>query len=697
MSPTHQVAATNGSARVAGESPSPREQEDHAIPLRGRNLWLMIAVLGTFLFGWQVGQRGLWSAHEGRAAQNAQGMLDSGNWLMPTLYTGEPDYDKPPLYYWMVALTTSLGGETVSPFAVRLPALVAAVVGLLLVYWLGRCFWDERAGLLAAVILATSTRYAWLARVGRVDMPLTLFCIAAMAGYWHALVFFRNSSGQRTFRINRSIWIVYFCMLLGIMVKGPIAMALMLGPILAHLWWCGCAIFPGQNGWRYTWRQLRGLPGLTLVLLTAAPWFFHAIHVTQGAYFWEFFVYHHLDRAMGTSEALKSGPFWFYVPRLITDGFPWTVLLPPMVISLWRERALLRTALRGEENDSTTANTASENLVRAKEKDSFSSVETMSAENGLASETARRADWAAPIGFLLTWIISQFVFLSLVSFKRPDYLLPVFPALALLLAGWLRDRGRRFESRLANRPARDYRRQARWLLATAWLLALASLPMLVWAIVEFRKKGIVRSIFKIDLMDRYLNDTDNFMMGHVELLLRENWPLLVIFAAVVVACVGMFHAGWHQRQNRWIVASLALPWLVGYLFQVHLLLPALDPLRDMARFAEVARAQAGPGQVIYYFDKCDPDLLFHAGRPARLVNDWEQLVALGQLNKPCYVVLRHAHLDWVKRDPRMNHWRAIADNGESVHGRHHEPRYLLTNQPRTAAGQLSPNLRPLIR
>ena len=57
-----------------------------------RSAWLpLLGVLlaGLLLYGWQGGARGIWSAHEGRAAQNAANMLSTGDWLMPRAFTGE--------------------------------------------------------------------------------------------------------------------------------------------------------------------------------------------------------------------------------------------------------------------------------------------------------------------------------------------------------------------------------------------------------------------------------------------------------------------------------------------------------------------------------------------------------------------------------------------------------------------------------
>lgn len=592
---------------------------------------ILLVCAGWLLFGWRVGHRGLWSAHEGRAAQNAQNILDTGNWVVPRLFTDDIELQKPPLYYWLVALFSAPEGQVRST-TVRAPSTYSAIVGLVLIFFLGRRMWDVETGIAAAVILATCTRYAWVARVGRIDMPLAILCLGAMMLAWKHL-----SAGENSKPVS---WWLYVLAGTGLLLKGPVAVILILLPIGTYLLVSKTKCIPFvQTGWQETWKQWRFVPGCLLACAIAAPWFIYANMQSDGAYFWRFFVYHNLDRAFGTSEALKSGPVWFYIPRLIVDSFPWCLLFGPLTLALWRKRERIRQA------------------------------SDVSAQTYL---------------FLLCWFFSHFAFFSLVSFKRADYLLPAFSPLALLIAGWLRDRFHMFEKKLAQQPVRNPRRRNRTILITAYLLAMVTAPLLIWAIIEFLKKGVVKSILKLDLVSDHLNETDRFMMYHLERLIRENWPLLGISMVVIVACLWVFHTGWHTRRNRWILAGIAGPWLVTYLFHVHVLLPPLDQLRDMARFAETIRAVVPPNRPIHYFGKFDDDLVFYAGKPARLIGDWDKLAELGQSAEPRFVVMKAEHLEWVRKDPRMANWILVADN-QLAGTQHRQPRVLLTNHSRAIA------------
>src|SRR6266581_3511009 len=99
---------------------------------------IFLLVLCAFLFFFRLGDRGLHSSHEARAAQNGQSILLNDDWLLPQLFDRQVDLQKPPLYYWLVAWLGWLNGGQVDAWAVRLPAALAALGCVLIVYELGR-------------------------------------------------------------------------------------------------------------------------------------------------------------------------------------------------------------------------------------------------------------------------------------------------------------------------------------------------------------------------------------------------------------------------------------------------------------------------------------------------------------------------------------------------------------------------------
>ncbi len=67
------------------------------------HLFILLAV-AYVLFFHHLGQRDLWSSHEARAAQDATTVLKEGQWLLPRLFDGRQELQKPPFYYWLAAL-----------------------------------------------------------------------------------------------------------------------------------------------------------------------------------------------------------------------------------------------------------------------------------------------------------------------------------------------------------------------------------------------------------------------------------------------------------------------------------------------------------------------------------------------------------------------------------------------------------------
>jgi 4-amino-4-deoxy-L-arabinose transferase-like glycosyltransferase len=322
-----------------------------------------------------------------------------GDWALPQLFDRRVEMQKPPLYYWLVAIITNLRGGPVDAWTVRLPAALAACGGVLGVYLLGAGRGRPVAGLIAGAVLATCWHYTWMARVGRIDMPLTFTVVLAVAGFSLGGLRLREKPGSAAWP-----WFLlsYLAVAAGLLLKGPIAVVL---PISVGL---GSAavealvrrstaedVEPRTGWWR--WAHAVGLWwGVPLVLFLAGPWYVLAEVQTHGDFGRVFFWYHNVERGFGGDGELTSHPWWLYGPRLLADLFPWSLLLPAAGWHFWRSGAWHR-------------------------------------------------DPSARLG--LVWLTTIFVLLSCLSFKRADYLLPAYPGAALLLGcvgerWWLTRRAR---------------------------------------------------------------------------------------------------------------------------------------------------------------------------------------------------------------------------------------------------------------
>ena len=143
---------------------------------------LLLFVLALFFTA--LGQRDLYSSHEARAAQNAQRMLDTGEWGLPVLFDGRADLQKPPAYYWAVAAVGWLNGGTVTEWVARFPAALAGLICVLLVYAFLRADGRPTAALVAALTLATANHFTGISRTARIDVPLALAVGLALVAFY---------------------------------------------------------------------------------------------------------------------------------------------------------------------------------------------------------------------------------------------------------------------------------------------------------------------------------------------------------------------------------------------------------------------------------------------------------------------------------------------------------------------------------
>src|SRR6187549_998323 len=157
----------------------------------------------AFLFFFQLGARDLVSSHEARAAQNAQRMLDTGEWGLPTLFDGQPDLQKPPGYYWLVAGVGWLNGGQVTPWVARFPAAAAALLSVLLVYTFLRREGYRTGALVAAGVLATTNHFVAIGRTARIDVPLTCaVAVALLSFYWGTKTAGINPAARKHFLLS---------------------------------------------------------------------------------------------------------------------------------------------------------------------------------------------------------------------------------------------------------------------------------------------------------------------------------------------------------------------------------------------------------------------------------------------------------------------------------------------------------------
>ena len=331
----------------------------------------LILVFTAALFLIRLGHRELYSSHEARAAQNAQRMLDTGEWGLPVLLDGQADLQKPPGFYWLVAAVGWLNGGTITPWSARLPAAVAGLATVLMVF----AFLRHRpvAAAVAALALASAAHFTGISRTARIDVPLTCAVTASLLAFWRGCDVAKPRAARFGWHLFSAV-----CAAAAVMLKGPIGLAL-IGPVAI------AALLvrersPSARTWALPLSSL--VLGPLVVAALAVPWFVWANRATDGEFVKVFFWHHNVARFAGTSPTLASHPWWYYAPRFAADFLPWT---PAFVL--------------------------------------------------LTAWSMRSGRWRADplLRFGLVWFAVMVGILSTAQFKRADYLLPAYPGAAIAL------------------------------------------------------------------------------------------------------------------------------------------------------------------------------------------------------------------------------------------------------------------------
>jgi 4-amino-4-deoxy-L-arabinose transferase len=264
--------------------------------------WLFVLLI-AIAFAFQ-GTRGIWEPDEGRYAAAALNMLDSGDWLVPTLDGERPHLTKPPITYWAIAASVGLLGR--NEWAVRLPGALAFVGTGLLLLGLGRRLCNAKPWL-PVVVWSLSLAPVTAANIVSTDALLVLFETAAMFAFveWWT----RDASERRRWAV--AMWIAWG---LAFMTKGPPGL-LPLGAMIAFL-----AIHDRS--------RLRGLfpvAGLVAFSVVAFTWF--AIIVARDpdrlGYFLGYEVYGRVFTSVHRRNAEWYGAFEIYLPVLLVGALPW--------------------------------------------------------------------------------------------------------------------------------------------------------------------------------------------------------------------------------------------------------------------------------------------------------------------------------------------------------------------------------------
>ncbi len=287
--------------------------------------YLAILVVLVTLFA-RLGELPFRDPDEGRNAEVAREMHQSGSWLVPT-YDGLTYLDKPAFFFKTVALSFSLFGE--SEMTARLPSVFFASLLLVMLFVFCRREYPEReTAALAVIITATSPLFIALARHVIFDMTLAFFVSAAIFCAYLA----ESSTGK-----IRANWYLLGAAAAGFatLVKGPVGFLI---PLLVVVIF---NLTEGRTGWaRRSFAPLNILVFFAIVL----PWFV-GLSMERPDFPYYGLVEESFHRFTTTSFQ-RGGPFYYYGFVLLGGLFAWSFLLPEAAARTWQYRSRLAPADR---------------------------------------------------------------------------------------------------------------------------------------------------------------------------------------------------------------------------------------------------------------------------------------------------------------------------------------------------------------
>lgn len=358
---------------------------------------------------------------ESRFAQASKQMLETGDYIMIRYQDGMRN-KKPAGIHWLQAGSTALfsSPEAKQIWSYRIPSFIGGAFATCFVFWAGIPLIGRRAAFLGALLFGTGILLASEAHISKTDGVLVALTTLGIG----ALVHLRQSEQHRK-RLSILFW---FAMGAGFLIKGPVTPMVVFLALVCHSLWrrhglkwpmvlnAGlilifidnyidfgvadqiigygikgvgglaltiCGLQFARDEWKEGWfRDLFWWPGPALWVLMVLPWFISIQMATSGEFFQGAVGKDLKDKVVGASEG-HGGPPGYHLVYLFSHFFPATLfLIPGLVLGVRKAR----TGERGDDG----------------------------------------------VLFLMSWLIPTWVVFEFLPTKLSHYVLPAYPALALL-------------------------------------------------------------------------------------------------------------------------------------------------------------------------------------------------------------------------------------------------------------------------
>jgi 4-amino-4-deoxy-L-arabinose transferase-like glycosyltransferase len=365
------MAETSAAPPVAASQP----RLQHQLRIQRLAVLLAFTIIITLAGTFSIGPL---DRDESRFMQATTQMLETGDYI--NIRFQEDERNKKPVgIYWLQAASVTAFSDVESRkvWPYRVPSFLAGLLSITLLYWAGCRLFDEETAFLAALLMAAAPVFAAETTIAKTDGTLLATVIAAQAAL--AAIYMRSFVEGKGPHWGVSI-LFWVALGFGVLIKGPIAPMISIATGLAIGGW---QLLSGSAGKRFTalqWvRAVKPFTGLVVMLVLVSPWMIAIGIETQGRFFEEALGTDMLGKASQVQES-HGGPFGYHFIAMWVMFWPAMLLLP----SAFRV-AVTRLAHPG-------------------------------------------------VIFCLCWLIPSWLIFEIASTKLPHYTMPLYPALALLVA-----------------------------------------------------------------------------------------------------------------------------------------------------------------------------------------------------------------------------------------------------------------------
>ena len=351
--------------------------------------YLLLSLLCLFLYLPGLASVPPLDRDESRFAQATRQMLETGDFIR-IQFQKEMRAKKPVGAYWLQAASVSLFSDKASReiWPYRLPSALSAWAAVLMTFAFGRHLFGRGPALLGSALLASCLILVAEAHQAKTDAIMLASAVAAQGALARFYLGGKGLGGKGTAPMPGPLIALVFWIAIGvsILLKGPVIPAIVILTILA------LGIADKQWAWLV---GLRPFTGMIVAAAIAAPWFVAISNATGGAFVGEAVKGDLLPKLLGAQESHGGWPGTYLALAAVTF-WPGSLLLWPSLSAAWKVR--------------------------------------------------NRPE----IRFCLAWLMPAWVMFEIVPTKLPHYVLPTFPALALLMAVAVVGRAPDLEARWAK-------------------------------------------------------------------------------------------------------------------------------------------------------------------------------------------------------------------------------------------------------